>query len=99
MNPSQKKLLLRAVLAGGATAFGAWLLIDKLVDRNLENGANSIIDFVAPRMRAELQAQLDAEVPPRIRQTLDEVLTEYGITARTTTNIANILNVLPGGGR
>lgn len=97
MNPSQKKLMLRAALAGGATAFGAWFIIDKLVDRNLEAGANLIIDSVAPRMRSELQAQLDIEVPPRIRATLDEVLTEYGITQQTTSSIANILNILPGG--
>lgn len=99
MNPSQKKLMLRAALAGGAAAFGTWIILDRVIDKNLERGANEIIDRVAPRMRTELQAQLDREVPPRIRQTLDEVLTEYGITQQTTSNVARILNLIPGGSR
>jgi len=97
MNTSQKKLLLRSVVAGGAAAFASWMVLGRLIDRNIETGANALIDHVAPRMRTELQQQLDREVPPRIRQTLDEVLTEYGITQQTTTNVANILNLIPGG--
>lgn len=97
MNPSQKKLLLRSILAGGAAAFGSWLILDRVIDKNIGRSADALIDAVAPRMRSELQAQLDREVPPRIRQTLDEVLTEYGITQQTTSNIARILNALPGG--
>ncbi|MBK8246076.1 MAG: hypothetical protein IPK85_01530 [Gemmatimonadetes bacterium] len=97
MNTSQKKLLLRSILAGGAAAFGSWLILDRVIDKNIGRSADALIDAVAPRMRSELQAQLDREVPPRIRQTLDEVLTEYGITQQTTSNIARILNALPGG--
>lgn len=97
MNSSQKKLLLKAALAGGAAAFASWIVLDKVIDSNLERSANELIDRVAPRMRTELQAQLDREVPPRIRQTLDEVLTEYGITQQTTSNVARILNLIPGG--
>lgn len=97
MNTSQKKLLLRSILAGGAVAFGSWLILDRVIDKNIGRSADALIDAVAPRMRSELQAQLDREVPPRIRQTLDEVLTEYGITQQTTSNIARILNALPGG--
>ena len=97
MNTSQKKLLLRSILAGGAVAFGSWLILDRVIDKNIGRSADALIDAVAPRMRSELRAQLDREVPPRIRQTLDEVLTEYGITQQTTSNIARILNALPGG--
>lgn len=97
MNTSQKQLLLRSILAGGAVAFGSWLILDRVIDKNIGRSADALIDAVAPRMRSELQAQLDREVPPRIRQTLDEVLTEYGITQQTTSNIARILNALPGG--
>lgn len=97
MNTSQKKLLLRSILAGGAVAFGSWLILDRVIDKNIGRSADALIDAVAPRMRSELQAQLDQEVPQRIRQSLDEVLTEYGITQQTTSNIARILNALPGG--
>lgn len=94
MTSQQKKLLIRAALAGGATSFALWFVMDRVIDKGLAAGGDALLERAAVEMRGELQRQLDAEVPPRIRATLDEVLREYGITPQTTSNVASILNRL-----
>jgi hypothetical protein len=78
-----RSLLLGA--AGGAmAALGVWLVVSKVIDKQLESGAADLAPQIGVAVRTE--------VPPVVRAELTRTLAEYGFTQATGRQISSLLN-------
>jgi len=77
-------------LGGGAMAFGAWLVVRHVLNRQFASGA---AEFVQTGQQ-ELQHVLAVEIPQRVRETIDQKFREANITPDTGRQIGLLLTSL-----
>jgi hypothetical protein len=97
MSPNTKQQATNFVVGavgGAAMAFGAWMFVRYMLNRQFATGA---AEFVSIGQR-ELQNTLDNEIPQRVRETIDQKFREVGITRDTGRQINSLLTSLEGMG-
>jgi len=62
-------------IGGGIAAGFVWMLANRAIDRQLQQGA--------ARMRPQIQAAVREQVPPAVRAELTATLARYNITPET----------------
>lgn len=93
MSPNTKQQLGNfavGAIGGGIMAFGAWMFVRHMLNRQFATGA---AEFVTIGQR-ELQHTLDTEIPQRVRETIDQKFNEVGITRDTGRQINMLMTSL-----
>jgi hypothetical protein len=81
--------------AGGALAgLGVWAVASYMIDKQFEQAARDLLTRGETDLRAEIDRQIAAQIPPRVRAEIDRRLTEANITPQTGQQLANALQVM-----
>jgi hypothetical protein len=77
-------------LGGVAMTLGAWFIVSRLLDKQIDNG---LADFVS-RGGTQLRHTLDTEIPRQVGAAIDQKFSEAGITRDTGRQLAMLLTTL-----
>lgn len=99
------RTLLLAGFGGGVTAAVVWAIASRALDSQLRQGATQLsfglqqgrgaleARLVQGRLQLadQIRAEVQSQVPPVVRSTLEQKFREYNITPQTGANISTIL--------
>jgi len=83
-------LVLGALAGAGVTLVG-YFVISKAIDAQLAQGGVRMLEQGELSLRTTMLQTLDREVPPKVRQAVQEKLDEAGLDATTGRRIATVL--------
>jgi hypothetical protein len=78
--------------AGVAVAGLSWLIIGRVIDRKIGEGGTQLLERGELRLRQEIEATLDRELPGLVQRQIRTELGRYGVTEATGRQITTVLN-------